>query len=134
MLYVRLIDVAITLPVRLRPKRITLYRPGPAFADGSHSFFLYMEHSTFASRDNSIVYINTENNEVDRSKVTVYTGTEWVPFPPTGLGSVFIARPVVVDMAGVTDGYIFYYWKDSVTGELSDVESTYFPSITPPRT
>lgn len=134
MLYVRLTDVAITLPVRLRPKRMLIYRPGPEFADNSHAFFLYMEHSTTGSREDGASFVNTETTSADRSKITVYTGTEWIQFPAAGLGSVFIERPVVVDMVGIADGYIFYYWKDSTTGELSDIESTYFPCTTPPRT
>ncbi|MBR2911697.1 MAG: hypothetical protein IKC05_08800 [Lentisphaeria bacterium] len=84
------------------------------------------------TRANSMVIIDTLNDENARSKVTAYldSGTDgsWINIPAEGFGSPFDNAAIAVDLSDLQDlpATLFYAWSGE-GGELSDWQSIIFP-------
>lgn len=109
-----------------KPKQLLYKDPWP------NSLHLVVYHTTSDGLSNGTKLIDTVNNVTDRNKIKIYTGVEWVVFPPTGAGTNFDSRPLIIDMTSVDPGYLLYWWHDGVdtvtfTGNASDRYSTYYP-------
>ena len=84
------------------------------------------------TRANSMVVIDTLNDENSRNKVTAYldAGSDgsWVTCPADGFGSPYDSAAVAVDLSELQDlpATLFYAWSGE-GGELSDWQSIIFP-------